>query len=153
MADVKLKISEPPRLFEGFLRGRQLTEAPDITSRICGICPIAYQMAAVGAMESALGIAVDPMIRILRRLFFLRAGSRARTPLFFLHAPDFLGCQDAFELAGKNRAVVEDALRLKKIGNEIVRVIGGREIHPVSAAVGGFHRVPAARTWPGWWTI
>lgn len=144
VADVKLKIPEPPRLFEGFLRGRHLTEAPDITSRICGICPIAYQTAAIGAMERALGITVDPMIHLLRRLFYCGEWIESHAlHIFFLHAPDFLGTQDAIELAATHRPVVEDALRLKKLGNEIVRVIGGREIHPVSAAVGGFHRVPS----------
>ncbi len=143
MADVKLKIPEPPRLFEAFLRGRHLTEAPDITSRICGICPIAYQTAAVGALESALGIAVDPMVKLLRRIFYCGEWIESHAlHIFFLHAPDFLGAQDAIELAATHRPVVEEALRLKKLGNEIVRVIGGREIHPVSAAVGGFHRAP-----------
>jgi sulfhydrogenase subunit alpha len=143
IADLKLQIFEPPRLFEGFLRGRHFSEAPDITARICGICPIAYQMSSVAAMEQALGLAVDPMVRLLRRLFYCGEWIESHAlHIFLLHAPDFFGAQDAFELAAKNRTLVQQALRLKKIGNEIVRVIGGREIHPVSAAVGGFHRMP-----------
>jgi coenzyme F420-reducing hydrogenase alpha subunit len=143
VADVKLKIPEPPRLFEAFLRGRHFNEVPDITSRICGICPIAYQMSSIGAIEQALGVTVDPMVRLLRRLFYCGEWIESHAlHVFCLHAPDFLGCQDVMELAGKNRPLVEEALRLKKIGNEIVRVIGGREIHPLSAAVGGFYRVP-----------
>jgi sulfhydrogenase subunit alpha len=143
VSDVKLKIFEPPRLFEGFLRGRHLTEAPDITARICGICPIAYQMCAVGAMEQALGITIDPMVRLLRRLFYCGEWIESHVlHVFCLHAPDFLGLQDVLELAAKNRPLVEEALRLKKAGNEIVRVLGAREIHPLSAAVGGFYKVP-----------
>jgi coenzyme F420-reducing hydrogenase alpha subunit len=143
VTDVKLKIYEPPRLFEAFMRGRHLSEAPDITARICGICPIAYQMSAVHAMERALGITIDPMVRLLRRLFYCGEWIESHTlHVYMLHAPDFLGYQDVIELAKDHRAVVEKALRLKKIGNSIVHLLGGREIHPISAAVGGFHKTP-----------
>jgi sulfhydrogenase subunit alpha len=143
VADVKLKIYEPPRMFEAFLRGRHFSEAPDITARICGICPIAYQMSAVHAIERALGIHIDPAVRLLRRLFYCGEWIESHTlHVYMLHAPDFLGFADAIAMARDHRAVVEKALRLKKIGNRIVQLLGGREIHPISAAVGGFHRVP-----------
>lgn len=142
--DVKLEIFEPPRLFEAFLRGRHFSEAPDITARICGICPVAYQMSTVHAIERALGVAIDPAVRLLRRLFYCGEWIESHAlHVFLLHAPDFLGYEDAFEMARDHRAVVEQALRLKKIGNRLVSLMGGREIHPVSAAVGGFYRVPA----------
>lgn len=141
--DLKLRIPEPPRLFEGFLRGRHFMEVPDITARICGICPIAYQMSATHALERALGIQTPPAIRALRRLFYCGEWIESHAlHIYFLHLPDFLGCQDAFEVAGKNPEAVKMALRLKKLGNELVRVLGGREIHPVSACVGGFYKVP-----------
>jgi len=141
--DLKLRIPEPPRLFEGFLRGRHFMEVADITARICGICPIAYQMSATHALERALGIQIHPSIRALRRLFYCGEWIESHAlHIYFLHLPDFLGCQDAFEVAGINPDAVKMALRLKKIGNELVRVMGGREIHPVSACVGGFYRVP-----------
>jgi coenzyme F420-reducing hydrogenase alpha subunit len=144
VTDVKLRIYEPPRLFEAFLRGRHYSEAPDITARICGICPIAYQMSAVHAIERALGTQVDPAVRMLRRLFYCGEWIESHAlHIFMLHAPDFLGYPDAIQMARDYRPVVEQALRLKKIGNRIVSLMGGREIHPVSAAVGGFHRVPA----------
>jgi coenzyme F420-reducing hydrogenase alpha subunit len=144
VTDVKLKIYEPPRLFEAFLRSRHFSEVPDITARICGICPIAYQMSAVHAIERALGVPVDPAIRMLRRLFYCGEWIESHAlHIFMLHAPDFLGYPDAIQMARDYRGVVEQALRLKKIGNRIVTLIGGREIHPVSAAVGGFYRVPA----------
>ncbi len=146
VADVKLKIYEPPRFFEAFLRGRHFSEAPDITARICGICPIAYQMSAVHAIERALGISIDPSVRLLRRLFYCGEWIESHAlHVYMLHAPDFLGYQDAIAMARDHREVVERALRLKKIGNRIVTLLGGREIHPISAAVGGFYKVPTKR--------
>ena len=143
VADVKLKIYEPPRLFEAFLRGRHFSEAADITARICGICPVAYQMSAVHSIERALGVRIVPAIRLLRRLFYCGEWIESHTlHVYMLHAPDFLGYPDAIAMAADHRALVERALRLKKIGNRIVQLIGGREIHPVSAAVGGFYRTP-----------
>jgi len=143
VADVKLKIYEPPRMFEAFMRGRHFSEAPDITARICGICPIAYQMSAIHAMEKALGIRIDPAVRLLRRLFYCGEWIESHAlHVYMLHAPDFLGYQDVIGMAKDHRPVVEKALRLKKTGNRIVQLMGGREIHPISAAVGGFHKVP-----------
>jgi sulfhydrogenase subunit alpha len=148
--EVKLKIFEPPRLFEGFLRGRHFTEAPDITARICGICPIAYQMSSIHALEAALGVAIDPMVRLLRRLFYCGEWLESHAlHVYMLHAPDFLGYQDVFEMAGRHREAVEKALRLKKAGNDLVTLLGGREIHPVSAAVGGFYKAPRRRDLEG----
>jgi len=146
VADVKLKIYEPPRLFEAFLRGRHFSEAPDITARICGICPIAYQMSAVHAIERALGIKIAAEVRLLRRLFYCGEWIESHAlHVYMLHAPDFLGYADVIEMAKDHREVVEKALRLKKIGNRIVQLMGGREIHPISAAVGGFYKTPSKR--------
>lgn len=148
--EVRLKIFEPPRLFEGFLRGRHFTEVPDITARICGICPIAYQMSSIHALERALGIVIDPMVRLLRRLFYCGEWIESHAlHVYMLHAPDFLGYQDVIEMAGRHREAVEKALRLKKAGNDLVALLGGREIHPVSAAVGGFYKVPRRRDLEG----
>jgi len=143
VAEVRLKIYEPPRFFEAFLRGRHFSEAPDITARICGICPIAYQMSAAHAIERALGLRIDPGVRLLRRLFYCGEWIESHTlHLYMLHAPDFLGYQDVIAMARDHRNLVERALRLKKIGNRIVTLLGGREIHPISATVGGFYKVP-----------
>jgi coenzyme F420-reducing hydrogenase alpha subunit len=144
--DLKLRIPEPPRLFEAFLTGRHFNEVPDITARICGICPIAYQMSSIHALERALGVTVHPQVRALRRLFYCGEWIESHAlHIYFLHAPDFLGTQDALELAATHRPIVLDALRLKKLGNSLVRLLGGREIHPVSARVGGFYQVPCRR--------
>jgi len=142
--DVKLKIYEPPRFFEAFLRGRHFSELPDIVARICGICPIAYQMSAVHAVENALGVAIDPSVRLLRRLFYCGEWIESHAlHVYMLHAPDFLGYPDAIAMARDHQAVVQQGLRLKKAGNRIVTLMGGREIHPVSAAVGGFYKAPS----------
>lgn len=145
VADVKLKIYEPPRFFEAFLRGRDFSEAPDITARICGICPVAYQMSAVHAMENAFGISVDGQRRELRRLLYCGEWIESHVlHMFMLHAPDFLGYDDAVSLAKDRPDLVQQALRMKKIGNEIVARLGGREIHPINVRVGGFYSVPDA---------
>jgi sulfhydrogenase subunit alpha len=142
--DVQVRIFEPPRFFEAFLRGRSYTEVPDITARICGICPVAYQMSACAAMEDALGIEVSPEIRALRRLFYCGEWIESHTlHMFFLHAPDFLGYPDATAMAREHRPIVLSALAIKKAGNAIVRAVGGREIHPINPRVGGFHSLPS----------
>jgi coenzyme F420-reducing hydrogenase alpha subunit len=141
--DVKLKIFEPPRFFEAFLRGRRFTEAPDITARICGICPVAYQMSACHAMEQACGITVDGPLRELRRLLYCGEWIASHVlHVFMLHAPDFLGYPSSIELAADHPETVKKALELKKIGNDLMILIGGREIHPINVRVGGFYRVP-----------
>jgi coenzyme F420-reducing hydrogenase alpha subunit len=146
VTDVKLKIFEPPRFFEAFLRGRKIEEAPDITARICGICPIAYQMSAVTAMEDALGITVDGQLYELRRLIYCVEWIESHVlHIYMLHAPDFLGYEDALLLAKDMPDVVKKALRMKKIGNHIVQVLGGREIHPINVKIGGFYRVPTKK--------
>ena len=142
--DVQLRIFEPPRLFEAFLRGRHYLEVPDMVARICGICPVAYQMSAVHALEQILEITVDPAVRLLRRLLYCGEWIESHAlHVYMLHAPDFLGVPDAIQLARTHREVVEQGLRLKKIGNQLVTVIGGREIHPIAPTVGGFYKVPA----------
>jgi coenzyme F420-reducing hydrogenase alpha subunit len=144
VADVRLKIFEPPRFFEAFLRGRSYTEVPDIVARICGICPIAYQMSAVHAIEQAFGVTIDPMVRLLRRLFYCGEWIESHAlHVYMLHAPDFLGYADGIAMAGDYPEQVRKGLELKKIGNELVGLLGGREIHPISACVGGFFRVPS----------
>jgi coenzyme F420-reducing hydrogenase alpha subunit len=141
--DVRLNIYEPPRFFEGLLRGRLFSEAPDITARICGICPVAYQMSAVHAMEAALGAAVTGQLRALRRLLYCGEWIESHVlHVAMLHAPDFLGYESAVHMARDHAALVRLALELKKLGNDLVSVVGGREIHPVNVRVGGFYKLP-----------
>ncbi len=143
VADVKLKIFEPPRFFEAFLRGRNYSEAPDITARICGICPVAYQMSSIHAMEDAFKVEVGEQIRALRRLLYCGEWIESHAlHVYMLHAPDFLGYQDAIQMAKDYPDAVKTGLMLKKLGNELMILIGGREIHPINVRVGGFYKVP-----------
>jgi len=143
VTSAQLRIFEPPRFFEAFLRGRGYAEIPDIVARICGICPIAYQMGAVHAIESAFGVRVDGQLRALRRLIYCGEWIESHAlHIVMLHAPDFLGFPDGIEMARDHGEAVRDGLALKKAGNDLMRVIGGREIHPVNVKAGGFHRAP-----------
>jgi coenzyme F420-reducing hydrogenase alpha subunit len=146
VVEAKLNIFEPPRFFEAFLRRRHFQEVPDITARICGICPVAYQMSSVHAIERALGVVVDPAIRMLRRLLYWGEWIESHAlHIYLLHAPDFLGYDSGISMAKDYRAEVERGLHLKKIGNDLLELLGGRAIHPVSVCVGGFYKVPSRR--------
>jgi coenzyme F420-reducing hydrogenase alpha subunit len=143
VTEVALDIFEPPRYFEALLVGRHFTEAPDITARICGICPVAYQMSACAAMEDACGVTVDGRVRSLRRLLYCGEWIQSHAlHIYLLHAPDFLGCADAVELAEQDRGAVERGLAIKRTGNLVMATVGGRAVHPVNVRVGGFYRAP-----------
>ncbi len=143
VAEVELNIFEPPRFFEAFLRGRAWTEPPDITARICGICPVAYQMSACLAIEDACGVTVPDEIRALRRLLYCGEWIESHAlHIYLLHAPDFLGYDGAVEMAADHRDLVERGLSLKKAGNALMTLVGGRSVHPVNVRIGGFYRLP-----------
>ena len=142
--DLKFDIFEAPRFFEAFLRGRSLREIPDFTARICGICPAAHQMTAAQALEAALGIAPGPEIRMLRRLLYCGEWIESHAlHIYLLQTPDFLGMESALTLAREDPDLVKRGLGLKKTGNEIMAVIGGRSVHPIALCVGGFWKVPS----------
>ncbi len=144
--EVRLDIYEPPRFFEAFLRGRGYREPPDITARVCGICPVAYQTSAYLAIEAACGVHIDGPIADLRRLLYCGEWIASHAlHIYMLHAPDFLGYPGAIELARDHRDLVERGLTLRRAGNAIMETIGGRAIHPVNVQVGGFYSVPARR--------
>jgi coenzyme F420-reducing hydrogenase alpha subunit len=143
VTDVTLEIFEPPRYFEAMLVGRHFSEAPDITARICGICPVAYQMSACAAMEDACEVIVGDRVRLLRRLLYCGEWIQSHAlHVYLLHAPDFLGCADAVELAERDRHAVERGLDIKRTGNLIMETVGGRAVHPVNVRVGGFYHAP-----------
>ena len=143
ITDLRFKIFEPPRFFEAFLQGRGHHEAIDITARICGICPVAYQTSAANAMESILGIELDEQLRRLRRLLYLGEWIESHgLHIYLLHAPDFLGYQDGIAMAADHPEKVTEGLRLKQIGNELMTLVGGREIHPINVRVGGVYKAP-----------
>jgi coenzyme F420-reducing hydrogenase alpha subunit len=143
--DLQLQIYEPPRFFEAFLRGRDFQEVPDITARICGICPVAYQMSSCHALEKVMGVfdQVDPAIRMLRNLLYCGEWIESHIlHMFLLHLPDFLGFESAVSMAADHGALVKRSLRIKKAGNDVVALLGGRSVHPVGVCVGGFYRPP-----------
>jgi coenzyme F420-reducing hydrogenase alpha subunit len=144
VTEARLNVYEPPRFFEAFLRGRSYTEPPDIAARICGICPVAYQISACRAIEAACGVGVPAPINALRRLLYCGEWIESHAlHIYLLHAPDFLEYPDAIELAKDHRALVTRGLALKKVGNDLVELVGGRAIHPINVRLGGFHRAPA----------
>lgn len=141
--DIDLNIYEPPRFFEGFLLGRYFQDVPDITARICGICPVAYQMSSVQALESALQVTISPEVRLLRQLLYCAEYIESHAlHIYLLQAPDLVGHESAISLAADAPELVKKALRLKKIGNDLLKTIGGRSVHPVNTCVGGFYRWP-----------
>lgn len=142
--DVRLNIFEPPRFYEGFLRGRRAEEVPDIVSRICGICPVAYQISSLNALESLFEVEVDEQVKRLRRILYYGEWIESHAlHIYMLAAPDFLGVPDVISVAKKNPELVNEVLSLKRLGNDLMCVIGGREVHPVSLKVGGIYRAPS----------
>jgi coenzyme F420-reducing hydrogenase alpha subunit len=143
VAEAHLQIFEAPRYFEALVAGRTPNEVIDIVSRICGICPVAYQMSAVHAFEDLLGVEVEPTTRALRRLLYCAEWIESHAlHIYLLHAPDFLGYPSAVEMAKDHQQLVADGLRLKQVGNHLLALLGGRAIHPVSVRVGGWSRAP-----------
>ena len=144
---LQLRIFEPPRLFEKFLEGRSHTEVLDIVARICGICPVAYQMSASHAIESIFGTDMrsgsGPWVREMRRLFY--CGEWLESHALHIHllaAPDFIGFNSAIEMAAHYPDEVRRGVRLQALGNKILRTLGGRSVHPVGVRVGGFWHAP-----------
>lgn len=140
---LQLRIFEPPRLFEKLLEGRRYDEVPDMVARICGICPVAYQMSAVQALESIFGAEITPWIRDMRRLLYCGEWIESHSlHIHLLALPDFMGCNSVIELAEKDAQLVQRGLRLQEAGNAIIRLLGGRSVHPVGVCVGGFYKAP-----------
>ncbi len=144
VSNVKLRIFEPPRYFEKFLEGRDHNEVIDTVARICGICPVAYQMSAVHAIERIYNLSIHPTVRALRRVMY--CGEWLESHALHIHllaAPDFLGFSNAIELGAAYPEQVKRGLRLQALGNKLIKMLGGRSVHPVGVKVGGFYRVPS----------
>ncbi len=139
-----LRIYEPPRYFEKFLEGRSVDELPEMVARICGICPVAYQMSAVRAVESLFEGEVTPWVEQMCRLFYCGEWIQSHSlHIHLLAAPDFLGHSNAIAMAAEHPEEVKRGLRLQGLGNKIIALLGGRSVHPVGARVGGFHHAPS----------
>ncbi|MEW6592252.1 MAG: Ni/Fe hydrogenase subunit alpha [Candidatus Hadarchaeota archaeon] len=143
--ETEVNIFEPPRFFEAFLVGRSYKDVTDITARICGICPVAYQMSSSKAIENAFEVAVDEDIEKVRRLFYCGEWIQSHALHFFLLAlPDFLGKKDVLGILKEHPDIVKIGLETKSTGDKIMALVGGRTTHPISACVGGFTGLPSA---------
>lgn len=141
--DVKFKIFEPPRFFESFLVGRKYDEVHELTSRICGICPVAHQVTALRAVENAIGVEVSQQTKDLRKILALSAFISSHVlSLYFLTTPDYFNHESLISLGQERPDLLKIGLKLKKLGNDLGDVIGGRAIHPVYAMVNGFTHIP-----------
>lgn len=140
---LQLRIFEPPRLFEKFIEGRSYAEVPDLVARICGICPVAYQMSAVQALEGIFGCDAGPWVQAMRRVIY--CGEWIESHALHIHllaAPDYLGFKSVIDMAQQYPNEVNRGLRLQALGNAMIRMFGGRSVHPVGVRVGGFHHAP-----------
>jgi len=141
---LRLRIFEPPRYFEKFVEGRSYTEIPDMVARICGICPVAYQVTAAQAFEQLFGVELSPWARAMRRVFYCGEWIQSHSlHIHLLAAPDFFGCDNAIELAQIAPEEVRRGLRIQGIGNELMDLFGARSVHPVGVRIGGFHGAPS----------
>jgi coenzyme F420-reducing hydrogenase alpha subunit len=142
--DILINIFEPPRFFESILKGKRFDVIPDITARICGICPVAYQMSGVQAVESIFDVNVSKEIENLRRIFYYGEWIHSHAiHVFFMHLPDFLGLSSFFDFLKTNPDLSKKALIIKQTGQKILETIGGRSVHPVSVCLGGFTAYPS----------
>lgn len=142
---LELAIVESPRFFEAFLRGRFWREVPHITSRICGICSVGHATAAVKAVEAGLAITPsDQTVRLRKLMLYAEIIQSHVLHLYFLAVPDFFGVGSVIPLAKTHPDVVQRALRLKRLANDICGAVGGRHIHPIAVHVGGVTHIPLA---------
>ncbi len=142
--ECRFEVVEAPRFFEAFVRGRPYYELSHITSRICGICAVGHATASLRATEKALGVELSEQTVLLRKLMF--HGEMIDSHVlhtYYLVAPDFLGVGSVIPLASSHPAVVERALRIKKLSGDVCAMVGGRHTHPVAMAVGGFTHLPS----------
>ncbi|MFN3975944.1 MAG: Ni/Fe hydrogenase subunit alpha [Aquificaceae bacterium] len=140
---LKLSIYEPPRFIEGILKGKPYHLIPDITARICGICPVAYQMSGVQAIEDAFDVEIPKEIERIRRLMYFGEWIQSHAlHVFFLHLPDFYRVPSILEMAKVDKDLVMVGMEIKRAGSLIIQSLGGRTSHPVSVVAGGFSHLP-----------
>lgn len=144
---IRLSIYEPPRFIEGILRGKPYHVIPDITARICGICPVAYQMSGVQAVEDAFDVKIPEDVEKVRRLMYFGEWIQSHAlHVFLLHLPDFFRVPSVLELSKIDRGLVLAGMEIKRAGSLILQTLGGRTSHPVSVVPGGFSHLPESLT-------
>lgn len=143
LEECRLDIVEAPRFFEGMIRGRSIFEAQHITCRICGICSCGHTLASIQAAENAIGFSPSPQTQELRKfLLHMETLDSHLLHIYLLVAPDLLGVKSFVPLINTHNDVVRRALRMKKTCNDVCDVLVGRHVHPISAIVGGFTKLP-----------
>lgn len=145
LREVRLAITESPRLFEGLVLGRSFREVPALVCRICAICSSVHRVAAAGALEKALKIETPEAARWVRELLLLGGHIESHAlHLFCLVYPDIAGVESVVELLRRDREdpIANAGLQLKALGNRLQTVAGGRTIHPVNIEVGGVLKLP-----------
>ena len=143
LEEARWDVVETPRFFEAILRGKHYTTAGILTARICGICSIGHCLASIRATERAFGIEVTDTAAKLRLL--AKHGETLQSHLlhlFFLAAPDFVGQPSVLPLIDTHPEVVQLAVRLRGVANDLCDVVAGRTTHPVSLQVGGVAKMP-----------
>lgn len=140
---VNMDIFEGSRFYEVLVVGRKFTEISSIVSRVCGICSAGHTLTSQMAAENALGIKVTQRTEFLRGLLLHGEAIESHAlHLGCLVLPDLLGYDGPLAMVKDYPGEVSIALNLKKLGNQVQDLIGGRAIHPINAVVGGFGRIP-----------
>jgi len=144
--DVRLEIQEGSRLFESLLRGRRADEVPQMSSRICGVCPVPHNLAAVQALENGMGIEVSEQTKMLRRLMISSQMIVSHAlHLYVLAAAEYLGVNGVSELYAKFPEAVKRCVRIRRVGNRGIEIVGGRAVHPINSIPGGFAKLPSKK--------
>jgi coenzyme F420-reducing hydrogenase alpha subunit len=144
LKNLELEIFEGARFFENILKGKKYDELPLISSRICGVCSPAHTLASIGAIEDAFGITPNRKIKLLRELLTIGGLLQSHAlHLYFLVLPEYLGYGSALQMTSKYQDKIQRALKIKRLGNKVLTVIGGRDIHPLTTVVGGFSKAPS----------
>jgi coenzyme F420-reducing hydrogenase alpha subunit len=144
VVSAKFEVQEGIRLIEGVLVGRHYKDMPVIAQRICGICPVVHNLTAIKACENAMGIEVTMETVQLRKLLehaqFIHSHA---LHLYFLSLADFLDMENDLQLIGEYPEETKKAIALREFGMAIVRIVGGRVVHPLTNEIGGFKKVPS----------
>ncbi|HEC72433.1 MAG TPA: Ni/Fe hydrogenase subunit alpha [Thermoplasmatales archaeon] len=144
--NVKLEITEGARFFEGILKGRKYDEVQSIVTRICAICSSSHALTSVKTLENALDVEITEQTDLLRKLLLYGEIIQSHAlHLYFLSLPDFLGYEHAIAMAKDHLREVKEALRIKRLGNMIREIVGGRTVHQITTVVGGFTKIPSER--------
>lgn len=139
----RMDVKEGARLIEGILKGRRIEEVPIITARICGVCPVVHSLTAIKALEAGLNLKVPEPVIVLRKLMSYGQVIQSHTlHIFFLAMSDYFGLENSLDLIKKHPQEFKDVIKVRDFANKIIKVIGGRAIHPIASIIGGFTKAP-----------